>query len=117
VLGQAGATLPEGVLGGQQRKELAQLPARRPQELPIGADPQDGLGHAQRDDLRVGDPSPGVPRPLGQEIVSGAEHRSEQQVEVGEHRGPQGSTAQLSTADFDPRSITHATPPGVASII
>ena len=33
-----------------------------------------------------------------QEIVSGAEHRYQQQVEVGEHRGPLGSTARISTA-------------------
>jgi len=39
--------------------------------------------------------------PFRQEIVRGAEHRNEQQVEVGEHRGPLGSTARLSTADFD----------------
>jgi hypothetical protein len=30
----------------------------------------------------------GVLLAFGQEIVSGAEHRSEQQVEVGEHLGP-----------------------------
>ena len=52
-----------------------------------------------------------------QEIVCGAENRSEQQVEVGEHRGPLGSTARLGTADFDLRSITPATPHGVASTI
>jgi hypothetical protein len=38
---------------------------------------------------------------LGQEIVSGTEHRNQQQVEVGEHRGPLRSTARIGTADFD----------------
>jgi hypothetical protein len=41
-------------------------------------------------------------RPLGEEIVSGAEHRNEQQDEVGVHRGPQGRRWLQSTADFDP---------------
>jgi hypothetical protein len=52
----------------------------------------------QSDDLRVGHPATGVLRPLRQEIVSGAEHRNEQQVEVGEHRGPPlGRRRELST--------------------
>jgi len=38
---------------------------------------------------------------LGQEIVGSTEHRNQQQVEVGEHRGPQWSTARIGTADFD----------------
>ena len=34
-------------------------------------------------------PAPtGVSLPFGQEVVGSAEHRSEQKVEVGEHRGP-----------------------------
>ena len=44
---------------------------------------------------------PAVPGPHGQETVSGAESRNQQQVEVGEHRGPLGSTARTGTADFD----------------
>jgi hypothetical protein len=72
------------------------------------------LGHQQRDDLRIGQAATSVRSALGQEIVGGAEHRREQQVEVGEHRGPLGSTARLSTADFDPRSITPAHDPQVA---
>jgi hypothetical protein len=37
-----------------------------------------------------------------QEIVSGAEHRYQQQVEVGEHRGSSlESLVRESTADFD----------------
>ncbi len=49
----------------------------------------------------VGQASAGVSGHLRQEIVSGAEHRSEQQVEVGEHSGPHGSTVVWSTADFN----------------
>ena len=50
---------------------------------------------------------------VGQEIVSGTEHRNQQQVEVGEHRGPLGSTARLGTADFDLlRSILRPTTKG-----
>jgi hypothetical protein len=40
--------------------------------------------------------------PPRQEIVSRTEHGNQQQVEVGEHRGPLGSTARIGTADFDP---------------
>ena len=58
------------------------------QEVAIGRDPEQRLGDAEGDDLRVGHPSAGVSGLLGQEIVGGAEHRNEQQVEVGEHRGP-----------------------------
>jgi hypothetical protein len=39
--------------------------------------------------------------PLGQEIVSGGEHRGKQQVEVGEYRGPLRSTVTMRTPDFD----------------
>jgi len=59
------------------------------------------LRHAQRDDLRVGHDPPGVSWLLGQEIVGGAEHRNEQPVEVGEHRGRLGSAVWESTADLD----------------
>jgi len=38
---------------------------------------------------------------MRQEIVSRTEHRNQQQVEVGEHRGPLWSTARIGTADFD----------------
>lgn len=94
LLGQPGAALPEGVLGRQDRKQARQLASRSPQKPAIGADAQQRLGDAEGDDLRIGDPSSGVSRPLGQEIVRGAEDRGEQQVEVGEHRGPPGSTAR-----------------------
>jgi len=61
---------------------------RDEQELAIGRDIHDRLGDRERDDLRVRHASPGVPLPPWQEIVGRGEHRSEQQVEVGEHRGP-----------------------------
>jgi hypothetical protein len=60
------------------------------------------LGDAQRDDLRVGDPSPCVGGLGRQEIVNGAENNGQQQIEVGVHRGPLGRRLALqSTADFD----------------
>ena len=71
------------------------------QEPRIGWDSHDRLGHAQRDDLGVGHDPFGVFLAFGQEIVSGAEHRNQQQVEVGEHRGSFGSLVRESTADFD----------------
>jgi hypothetical protein len=78
------------------------------QETRIGRDTHDRLRNTERYDLRVGHASPGVLRSRRQEIVSGAEHRYQQQVEVGKHRGPLGTTARTSTADFDP--LRHASP-------
>jgi hypothetical protein len=84
-------------------------------EPPVRRDSHDRLGHAQRDDLGVCDASPGVPRLLGQEIVSRHVNGSEQQVEVGVHRGPLWSAMQLSTADFDPAA--HKPPTTTASTV
>ena len=58
------------------------------QEPPVRRYAHDRLGDTQRHDLRVCDASPGVLRLLGQEIVSRHINGSEQQVEVGVHRGP-----------------------------
>ena len=88
------------------------------EELGIVIDAHHLLRDRERDDLRIRHASPGVLVLLGQEIVGGAEHRCEQQVEVGEHRGPLGSTARIGTADFDLRSVSsYSTPSGVESII
>jgi hypothetical protein len=100
-LGQALAALPETGPLRPLREQVREALGGDREEALVRRDAHDRLRHAQRDDLRVGDPSPGVLGPLGQEIVSGAEHRYEQQVEVGEHRGPLGSTARIGTADFD----------------
>ena len=80
---------------------MRELLARDLEEPRVGGDPHDRLRDAERDDLRVGQDPPGVLRRLRQEIVSGTEHRNQQQVEVGEHRGPLGSTVRTGTADFD----------------
>jgi hypothetical protein len=60
------------------------------EKLAVRADVDHRPGHRERDDLRIGHASPGVPRPLGQEIVGRGEHGRAAHVEVGEHRGPQG---------------------------
>ena len=86
---------------GQQREQVRELLARDLQEARVGGDPHDRLRDRERDDLRVGQDPPGVLRRLRQEIVSGTEHSNQQQVEVGEHRGPLGSTARIGAADFD----------------
>jgi hypothetical protein len=70
------------------------------------------LRHAQRDDLRVCDASPGVRRLLGQEIVRRAINDGAESVEVGVHRGLQVDGA-LDTADFGlsapkPSNTAHA---------
>jgi hypothetical protein len=88
-------------LPGDPREQVAQMLRRDRQEPPVGRDPHDRLRDAERDDLRVCDASLGVLRLLGQEIVSRDINGSEQQVEVGVHRGPFRSAMHQSTADFD----------------
>jgi hypothetical protein len=80
---------------------MAQPFARDRREALIRRDAHDRLGDRERDDLSVGHHPLGVLGSFGQEIVSGAGDRYQQQVEVGEHRGPLGSTARMSTAVFD----------------
>jgi len=66
------------------------------------------------------DASSGVPRPHGQEIVSRDINGSEQQVEVGVHRGPlRVGGWLLSTADFDHAAYkpSKTTAPAMESII
>jgi hypothetical protein len=58
------------------------------EELAIGRDVHHRLGDREHDDLRIRHASTRVLCPLGQEIVGRGEHSREQQVEVGEHRGP-----------------------------
>jgi hypothetical protein len=105
-------------LFGQAREQVRKPLARHGEKPPIRRDPHDRLRHAQRDDLRICDPSSGVVLPLGQEIVGRDEHGSEQQVEVGVHRGLQGRRCVLSTADFDPAAHKPSnTAPAAESII
>ena len=85
----------------QSRKQVREAFTRHPQKPLVRRDPHQRLRDAERDDFRVSQATPGVPGPHRQEIVGGAEHRNQQQVEVGEHRGPLRSTARIGTADFD----------------
>ena len=80
---------------------VRELLARNLDETSVGGDPHDRLSDREGDDLRVGQDASGVLRRLRQEIVSSTEHSNQQQVEVGEHRGPLGSTARIGAADFD----------------
>jgi hypothetical protein len=97
---------------------MRQPTGRHGEELAIGGDVHDRLGDGERDDLRIGHAAPGVSPPPRQEIVGRGEHGSEQQVEVGEHRGPPGSTARIGTADFDPLpSGSYSTTAVVESLI
>src|ERR1700685_378313 len=106
-------------LSRQPREQAAQALGSDRQKPAVGRDAHDRLGDAERDDLRVCDASLGVPRPLGQEIVSRDINGSEQQVEVGVHRGPLWSAMLQSTADFDPAAYKPArsTANAVESII
>jgi hypothetical protein len=105
---QAPAALVIPGLGGDAREQVTQMLGSDSEEPPVRRDSHDRLSDAERDDLRVCDSSPGVPRPARQEIVSRDIHGSEQQVEVGVHRGPLRSTMLQSTADFDPAAYKPA---------
>src|SRR5579871_3436890 len=96
---QAPAALVVPRLRGQLRKQVRESLPGNLEEAPIARDPHDRLRNAERDDLRVRDPSPGVPGPLGQEIVRRAINDGAESVEVGVHRGLQVDGA-LDTADF-----------------
>jgi hypothetical protein len=86
---------------GQQREQMHEPLVGDGKKPLVGGDPHNRLRDAERDDLRIGQDPSAVARPPGQEIIGNAEHRNQQQVEVGEHRGPLGSTARIGTADFD----------------
>jgi hypothetical protein len=99
---EATAALEVAGLAWDAREQVAKVLGSDRQESAVRGNPHDRLSNAERDDLCVCDASLGVLRLLGQEIVSRHVNGSEQQVEVGVHRGPLRSTVCLSTADFDP---------------
>jgi hypothetical protein len=101
-LGQTPAALEVTGLGGQRGEQVAKSLGGDRQEAPVRRYAHDRLRDAQRHDLRVCDASLGVLHPVGQEIVGRDVNGSEQQVEVGVHRGPLRSAMPDSTADFDP---------------
>ncbi|UUY02282.1 hypothetical protein LRS13_10835 [Svornostia abyssi] len=102
LLAAAGAALPIARLLRQPGEQMPQPPPGCREELAVAGNVHDRLRDRERDDLRIGHAAPGVLPPFRQEIVRRGEHRSEQQVEVGAHRGPLGQTVRTaSTADFD----------------
>jgi hypothetical protein len=84
---------------GQHREEVREALGSHLEKPTITWNPHDRLRDAERDDLRVCDALPGVPRLLRQEIVSRAVNDGTESVEVGVHRGLQVDGA-LDTADF-----------------
>jgi hypothetical protein len=84
------AALEVARLARDLRKQVAQMLGRDREEPTVRWYAHDRLRDAERDDLRVCDASLGVLRPIGQEIVSRDINGSQQQVEVGVHRGPLG---------------------------
>src|SRR5215218_1912917 len=109
---QALATFDEPGTLDQAREQMPETFGDGRPELLVGADAQQLLCNAERYDLRVGQDPPGVLRPAKQEIVGGAVNRDKQQVEVGVHRGPSGSSVRDSTADFDLRAYVTFSPTG-----
>src|SRR5205085_12046030 len=82
-------------------EQMGELLASGLDEAGVRTDTHDRLGDSERDDLCISQDPPGVLRRFRQEIVSRTEHGNQQQVEVGEHRVPPGSTVRIGTADFD----------------
>ena len=78
---------------------MAEAPARRGQEAAVARDAHDRLGRAEGDHLGVGEPAPGVPPCLWQEIVGCAINDRAESVEVGVHRGLQAD-GDLGTVGF-----------------
>jgi len=113
------AALMKARLIGQGGKQVRQAPARGGQKASVRTDAQQYLGDAERDNLRVGELAPGVLSPSGQEIVSGAEHRNTEQVEVGEHRGPLrvDGEQQAPPTSTSLRYVPHSTVTAVESLI
>ena len=91
----------------QPGKQVIDTLGRDRQEAPVRQDSHDRLGDTQRDDQRIYDASRGVVLPLRQEIVSGNKYRSEQQVEVGVHRGPR-STVRTTVCVLRVKRIARA---------
>jgi hypothetical protein len=87
-LSEATSALEVSGLPGQSGKQVAQALGRDREEASVRWDTHDRLRDAERHDLRVCDATSGVLGSFGQEIVSRHENGSEQQVEVGVHRGP-----------------------------
>jgi hypothetical protein len=80
---------------------MRQPPPRQRQELAVVGDRQEHLGHAQRDELGVGDPRR-TPRSAahGQEIVDAHVKCREQSVEVGEHETTSVVDVAIATPTF-----------------
>lgn len=87
---QSIAATMEARAPGRVRKEMTQALGGESRKPLAGADPRDRLGDAEGDDLRGGQSATGVLLACEQEIVGGAEHRSEQRVEAG-RVGPRSS--------------------------
>ncbi len=116
-LGETRAALVQCVLGGQEGKEMTELPLGGAQEAPIGGDPHQYLRDAQGHHFRIAQPTTCIVRAFGQEVVGGAVDTDAEQVEVGVHRCLLVDGVQ-DTADFDLLFIAPiATAGAVASII
>jgi hypothetical protein len=98
-LGEAAAALVKAGLGGQLGEEVGEPLCRHGQEAAVARNPHDRLGHAEGDDLGVGDAPPRVARWGGQKIVARAINGGAESVEVGVQRGLLVDGA-VNTADF-----------------
>jgi hypothetical protein len=90
----------QGVLAGQYRKQVRELPPRGLEETAVARNPHQHLRDRKRDDLGVGQLPARVRGRIGQQIVRRAIDSDAEPVEVGVHRGLQVDGA-IDTADFD----------------
>ncbi len=71
---------------GEQREQMSELPAGRPQEPPAGREPHQHPSDTQGHDLRVGQLPTAVTRPGRKQVIRQAIDADTEQVEVGAHR-------------------------------
>ena len=100
-LAQGAAALVVARLAGDRRKQMPEPDPGHGQKAPVGRDAHGHLSDGQGHHLGVVDLSPGIGRPMRQEIVGGDINRGAEGVEVGVHRGLRVDGA-IATADFGP---------------
>jgi hypothetical protein len=120
--GQAQPALVEGAALGQLREQVAEPMVSDGKEPLVGTDAQHRLSNAQRDDLRVGDPSLAFPGRLGRRSSAVQNTAISSRSRSASIEAPLWSSVRESTADFDlpayePCSTTKTIPNAVAQLI
>jgi hypothetical protein len=100
-LREPSSALVVGMLSGKTGKQVADLPAGRTKEAPIGWKAHEGLGNCEGDDLGIGGAPASDSPSLWQKIIGCAINNGAEGVQVGVHRGLQADDV-LNTVGFGP---------------